>query len=295
MLNVLGDPVEVLLMDQQDITQRDIKILRDYYDLDKPLLHRYLSWLWKLLHFDLGYSYIRGSRVSDIILAWTWQTLKLQFTALLIAVPLAILLGAKAALKQFSKFEMTLSFFSVLGRAVPVFLAGVLAILFFSYYIPLFPSFGASSPRAPLYNIPLLDELWHLVLPATVLAFWHFALYFKLIRANMIEILRKEYILSAKASGLDEKTVVFKHALKNAIIPTVTYVGIWFGLSIGGSPVTESVFSWPGIGYLYVQSIYWLDLPIVMAINVIITMMILSTNLIVDLTYSILDPRIQIG
>ena len=292
MVNALGNPVQIILKDQPNLTQQDIDLLTQYYELDKPVLQRFVLWIWKLLHLDFGYSYTRGASVSDILWPWVWQTLKLQFVTLAVTLPAAVFLGTKAATKQYSKLDRFLSIVAVMGRGVPVFFTGTILIIIFAYYIPIFPSHGATSIAPSAYG-QLIDQLWHLALPVTTLGSVHFALYFRLTRAGMIENLREGYILAARACGLSEKAVNM-HALRNALIPISTYVGIWVGLSIAGAPVTERIFSWPGLGYLYVESLHRLDLNVVMGITVIVTLMVLMLNIVVDSMYTFLDPRITV-
>ncbi|MHA1833253.1 MAG: ABC transporter permease [Candidatus Baldrarchaeia archaeon] len=271
-----------------------IKRLEEYYELDKPLWQQYFAWISKFVRGDLGYSYYRNEEVSSIIGGFAWETIKLQFMTLAIALPLAIFIGTYTALHQHSTVDTIVTMLAMFSVSNPVFLVGLLLILVFSYYIPLFPSFGAHSTGAPLFGNWLLDSLWHLVLPVIALSTWHFALYVRLVRANMLEVLRQDYILSARCCGLPERRVIYRHALRNALIPIVTYLGLWMGLAIAGAPVVETVFSWPGLGYLFVQSIFKLDYPLIMGITMILTIIVLVVNLVIDLIYCVIDPRIRL-
>jgi ABC-type dipeptide/oligopeptide/nickel transport system permease component len=173
---------------------------------------------------------------------------------------------------------------------------GIIGILIFSYVLGWFPPFGAHTLLAERYFLGnyTMDELWHLALPTAVLTFATIAPVVLLVRSSMLEILRQDFILAARAGGLSERTVIYKHALRNALIPVVTYVGLYFGGMLAGSPITETVFNWPGVGRLYVEATTKLDFPLIMGITVFITLMTLFANLITDLTYAYIDPRIRV-
>jgi peptide/nickel transport system permease protein len=186
---------------------------------------------------------------------------------------------------------------------MPIFILGTFAIYLFSFNLfrvssglLYFPSFGAHSWDAK-YGGPLhyfVDEVWHLVLPMLVLGYTMMALYVRLVRSRMRETLEQDYILAARASGLSERNVVYKHGLRNAIIPLITFLGISIAASLGGAPITETVFTWPGLGYFYVVSVSRLDFPVIMGINAILTLMILAGNIVVDILYGVIDPRITL-
>jgi ABC-type dipeptide/oligopeptide/nickel transport system permease component len=293
-----GDPVKLMTAFNPRITQAAVQNLREYYGLDKPLYYQFFLYVWNLLQGNLGNSYqIRGgTAVSTLIGNYTWETFKLQLSALFFSLVIAIPVGVMSARKQYSKLDVTVTTTSLIGTCIPVFYMGIVAILIFSYYLGWFPPFGAHTLLAERYPFGsyAIDELWHMVLPTAVLTFAELAPVVLLVRSSMLEILRQDYILAAKAGGLSERTVVYKHALRNALIPVVTYVGLYFGAMLAGAPITETVFNWPGVGRLFVEAITKLDFPVIMGITVLITLMTLVANLITDITYAYIDPRIRL-
>jgi peptide/nickel transport system permease protein len=293
-----GDPVKLMTAFNPRIRPEAVQRLYEYYGLDKPLYYQFFLYLWNLFRGDLGNSYaIRGGTdVTTLIGDYAWETFKLQLAALFFSLLIAIPIGVTSARKQYSKLDVSVTTTSLVGTCIPVFYMGIVAILIFSYYLGWFPPFGAHTLLAKRYPFGsyTLDELWHMVLPTAVLTFAELAPVVLLVRSSMLEILRQDYILAAKAGGLSERTVVYKHALRNAIIPVVTYVGLYFGGMLAGAPVTETVFNWPGVGRLFVEGITKLDFPVIMGITVFITLMTLAANLITDITYAFIDPRIRL-
>jgi ABC-type dipeptide/oligopeptide/nickel transport system permease component len=280
------------------ITQAAVQNLREYYGLDQPLYYQFFLYVWNLLHGNLGNAYqIRGgTAVSTLIGNYAWETFKLQLAALFFSLLIAIPVGVMSARKQYSKLDVTVTTTSLVGTCIPIFYIGIVAILIFSYYLGWFPPFGAHTLLAERYPFGsyTLDELWHMFLPTVVLTFAELAPIVLLVRSSMLEILRQDYVLAARAGGLSERTVVYKHALRNALIPVVTYVGLYFGAMLAGAPITETVFNWPGVGRLYVEATSKLDFPVIMGITVFITIMVLIANLITDITYAYIDPRIRL-
>ena len=229
-----------------------------------------------------------------MLLAWGWETIKIQVLAIIISLLLAIVIAVTAATRQYSKTDFSVMFSALLGRSMPGFFLGILLILVFSYWLGIFPSYGAHSTRRMFMNSALLDSLWHMVLPVAMLAYFNTATLTLLIRSNMVDVLRQDFIMAARASGLKHSRVVYRHALKNAFIPALTYLAILFGLMLGTAPVTETVFSWPGLGFLYITAIQQLDYPIIMGETLIITLMLVVANLLTDIAYVFIDPRIRL-
>jgi peptide/nickel transport system permease protein len=232
--------------------------------------------------------------VSGMLLTFGWETVKIQVLAIIISLLLAIVIAVTAATRQYSKTDFSVMFSALLGRSMPGFFLGILLILVFSYWLGIFPSYGAHSTRSMLMNSALLDSLWHMVLPVAMLAYFNTATLTLLIRSNMVDVLRQDFIMAARASGLKHSRVVYRHALKNAFIPALTYLAILFGLMLGTAPVTETVFSWPGLGFLYITAIQQLDYPIIMGETLIITLMLVVANLLTDIAYVFIDPRIRL-
>lgn len=295
---IAGDPVQLMTTQNPWITAEAKQLLREYYALDKPLYYQFFMFIGQLFQGNLGNSYaIRGGiPVVTLIGDYAWLTFQLQLVALVLSLLIAIPVGIISAKKQYSKLDVSVTTTSLLGTCIPVFYMGIIAIIIFSYYLGLFPPGGAYSILVERYPFgsPLIDNLWHMVLPTAVLTFAIIAPVVLLIRSSMLEVLRQDYILAARASGLSERTVIYRHALRNALIPVVTYVGLFFGSMLAGAPITEKVFNWPGVGRLFVEATTKLDFPVIMGITVFITIMTLFANLITDLTYVYIDPRIRL-
>jgi ABC-type dipeptide/oligopeptide/nickel transport system permease component len=288
-----------MLAFKPSIRPEAIEALRRYYGLDQPLYYQFFLYVWNLFHGDLGnaYSIAGGIPVTTLLGNYAWETFKLQLSALFLSLVIAIPVGVLSARRQYSKLDVSVTTVSLVGTCIPIFYMGIVAILIFSYFLGWFPPFAAHSlPIAGRYPFGsyTIDELWHMVLPTAVLTFATIAPVVLLIRSSMLEILRQDYILAAKAGGLSERTVIYKHAMRNALIPVVTYVGLYFGAMLAGAPITETVFNWPGIGRLFVQAISGLDFPVIMGVTVFITLMTLIANLITDITYAYIDPRIRL-
>lgn len=298
MMHMAGDPTSLISMANPSVTPETIKILKAYYGLDKPVLVQYATWVWNLLHLNLGQSLYGGRPVNIIIGSWIWETIKLEIVALVSSLAISIVLVLYSVRKQNSKADIAVTSFAIFGMSVPVYWFGVLLILLFSFYLGWLPPGGAHGYTEP-WPTPFgtnwaIDEVVHLLLPASVLALGNLALFIRLLRTNMLEVLKQDFILSARASGLSERTVMYKHALRNAVSPVLTYVGLALGLMLTYAPLTETIFSWPGLGYKFYQATTVLDFPVVMGITMIVTVMMLLANLVFDLIYALIDPRIRI-
>jgi peptide/nickel transport system permease protein len=293
-----GDPVKLMTAFKPTIKPEYIQRLTEYYGLDKPLYYQFFLYIWNMFRGDLGnaYSIRGGTAVTTLIGDYAWETFKLQLAALFFSLLIAIPVGILSARKQYSKLDVSVTTISLVGTCIPVFYMGIVAILIFSYYLGWFPPFGAHTLLAERYPFGsyAVDEMWHMVLPTAILTFATLAPVVLLVRSSMLEILRQDYILAAKAGGLSERAVMYKHALRNALIPVVTYVGLYFGGMLAGAPITETVFNWPGVGRLFVEAINGLDFPVIMGITVFITLMTLIANLVTDITYAYIDPRIRL-
>lgn len=293
-----GDPVTLLAGLNPYITQHQRDLLRQFFGLDKPIHIQYFTWLGQLVTGNFGNSYTigGGAAVSTLIASRTWYTLEIQLIGLFLSLVIAIPIGVLSAKKRYSKLDVAVSNTALVGTSIPIFFLGIVFILVFAYNLNIFPAGGAQStiPTQYPYGSLLLDTLWHLALPTTVYTFAILAPVVLLIRSAMLEILRQDYILAARASGLKERTVVYKHGLRNALIPVVTYVGLYFGGLLAGAPITETVFNWPGVGQLFVQATNNLDFPLIQGIVVIITLMTLVANIVTDISYAYIDPRIRL-
>ena len=294
MINAIGNPIDILLAERPGITAEVIENIKAYYHLDRSLTEQYLSWLWNVVRLDFGSSIVYNQPVKNMLITFGWETVKIQVLAIIISLGLAIIIGVTAAVRQYSKTDFCIMTTALLGRSLPGFFLGILLILTFSYWLGIFPSYGAHSTRSPIMNSELLDSLWHMVLPVMMLAYFNTATLTLLIRSSMVDVLRMDFIMAARASGLKNSHVVYRHALKNAFIPALTYLAILFGLMLGTAPVTETVFTWPGLGFLYITAIQQLDYPVIMGETLVITLMLVIANLLTDIGYVIIDPRIRL-
>jgi peptide/nickel transport system permease protein len=293
--NASGDPVAIVRLSIRNPTAVQIAALNAYFHVGEPIYTRYFLWLSDFLHGNLGVSLYTGT-VASKIFPWTLTTLELQIPALLLALGIGIPLGVFSAKRQYSKSDVAVTTTAIFGISMPTFWLGIMAIIIFSLNLHWLPSFGAVSAYPPYWwgSVPL-DQLAHIILPLSVLTLVSLATYVRLIRANMLDALRQDFVLGARASGLSDFTVTYKHALKNAITPVVTIVGLTFGSLLAGAPALETTFSWPGLGYEFVVAALGTDLPVVLAITMIITIMVLVANIGLDLVYALLDPRVRIS
>jgi ABC-type dipeptide/oligopeptide/nickel transport system permease component len=291
--NAAGNPIDLIRLGLRNPSKEVLDNLRHYYHLDLPVYERFLLWLWQLLHGDLGTS-ISGRPVAQQIGGWFWTTLELQVIALLLAVMIGIPVGIYSATHQYSKADYAITSVAIFGYSMPTFWLGIMLIVLFSFDLGWLPSSGIKGISFLWGGNVLFDHLAHLALPVAVLTYVELATFVRLVRANMLEVLKQDYILAARASGLSERTVTYRYALRNAITPVITLIGLGFGAALGGAPATETTFTWPGLGYAFTQAALSLDIPLVEGITIVITLMVLVANLITDLVYAVLDPRVAI-
>lgn len=273
-----GDPAKVILGEQA--TPEQIAELREQMGLNDPVLVQYARYILNLCKGSMGTSYNSGIECSIEIMARFPNTLRLAAVAVTLSVILALPLGVLAAVKQNSVFDGVSMIIALIGISMPVFWLGMLLILFFSLKLSWFPSSGS-------------EGLKSLVLPGVTLGFQHMASIARVTRSSMLEVIRADYIRTARAKGVSENKVITRHALKNALIPTITVIGFQIGGMLGGSVMTESVFAWPGIGRLMVQSINKRDIPMVLGCVMMFSVSFSIVNLIVDVLYGFVDPRIK--
>lgn len=290
-----GNPIDLVRFGIRNLSSSQLQFLINYYHVNDPVYVRYFYWLFDFVQGNLGQSLVLGGSVSSLIVPWIGTTLELQLSALFLSLILAVPIAVYSAKHPGSKGDVTITSVAIFGFSIPVFWLGIILILVFSLYLRVLPSFGALSPYPPyIGGSIIIDALAHMVMPVFVLTFASVAVFVRLLRANMVETLRQDYVLGARASGVPERSVTYRHALKNAITPVVTIVGLTFALALGGAPATETTFSWPGLGYQFVQAATVLDLPVIQGITMVITIMALAANLITDLVYAVLDPRVRI-
>lgn len=275
-----GDPVAVMLQRSGGSAER-IAQLRQQLGLDEPIHIQYIKFLSGLIQGNLGDSIFTGRPVTALILEQLPATLELALAALLIGVGLGILLGIISAFYEGTWLDNLLMVIAVAGVSMPSFWVGLLLIYYFSLYLGWLPATGQGG-------------LARLIMPAAVLGLGLAATVARLARSSMIEVLRQEYIVTARAKGLKESLVITNHALKNALIPVVTMIGLEFGFLLGGAVVIETVFSRQGLGRLAVQAVLWKDFPLVQGTVVVAAVFYMAANLLVDIIYGVLDPRIRV-
>jgi peptide/nickel transport system permease protein len=291
--NAAGNPINLIRAGLRNPNPAVLQALTVYYHLDKPVWERFLFWLWDLIHGNLGVS-ISGRPVASQIAPWTFTTLEVQLLALVLSIAIGIPVGVYSSKHQYSARDYAITGAAIFGYSMPTFWLGIMMIVIFSLNLGWLPSSGAVSVSTPWWGNWYLDPVAHLVLPVAVLTYVSLATIVRLVRANMLEVMRQDYILAARASGLSERTVTYRYALRNAISPVVTIIGLGFGIALAGAPALETTFSWPGLGYAFTQAALTLDIPLVEGITIVITIMVLIANLITDLVYAVIDPRVTI-
>ena len=291
-----GDIADTIAGDMGGADEALLAEIRAGYGLDQPYhvqLWRYLS---RMVQLDLGYSYFYNAPVVELILEKLPATLLLVFSAQILAIVVGTLLGVMAAKKPNGLFSLAVTVLSLFGFAAPVFWTGILLIILLVSIFPLFPIGGISDVTlSGNWLQHALDVLHHLVLPMVTLASIFVALYSRLARASMLEVLGADYIRTARAKGVPERTVLYRHALRNALGPVVTVAGLQFSAVISGAVVVETVFSWPGLGSLALQSIIARDTPTIMGILFFSALVVIVFNILTDAALRLLDPRIKSG
>ena len=289
---VPGGPGGELALDPT-IKPEDLARIRASMGLDKPVQERYFIFLGGVLQGDLGVSLVqRGVRVSDMIGERLPKTLLLTGTALLLALLIAVPLGVFSAVKQYSFFDNIATVFSTAGVALPSFWLAIMMILLFSVTLRWFPTGGVQTLGV---ETSANDIIWHLTMPSLALAFLSIASWNRYIRASMLEVIRQDFIRTARAKGLRDRFVIFKHALRNALIPFVTLLGLSLPTLVGGALIIERIFSWPGIGRLAFDAAQQRDYPVIMGVVMMSSVLVILGNLAADITYGFLDPRIKQG
>lgn len=290
-----GNPINLIRAGFHNFRPQQMAQLVAYFHLNQPVYIRYLYYLWDLMHGNLGVSLTTGRPVAQEILPWAWTTAYLQLAALALAVAIGVPVGVYSAKHQYSKSDTTITGVAIFGYSMPTFWLFLVLVIVFAFDLGWLPSFGAASnPPNYWWGNWFLDRVAHLILPMLVLTYVELATFVRLIRGNMLEVLRQDYILAAYASGLSERAVTYKHALKNAITPAITIIGLTIGSALGGAPALETAATWPGLGYYFVQAASSLDIVTVEGITVVITLMVLFANLLLDLLYGAIDPRVRI-
>ncbi len=274
-----GDPA--LVIAGIDASQSDIDAIRVKLGTDRPILVQYTTWIWNVIRFDFGRSMISGQPVILLILERFPLTCSLALLGIVISIVIAIPLGVVSAVKRWSIWDYGGMIFSQIGMALPSFWLGILLLLLFSVKFKIFPLFGSGT-------------VMHLILPAISLGIARAAVLLRLTRASMAEELSKEYVIAARSKGLTERRVNYKHALKNALLPVITIGGIQFGYMLGGAIIIEQVFSLPGLGRLFLFGVYQRDFPLIQGSVVFVALVFSLINFMVDMLYSVLNPKIRV-
>jgi peptide/nickel transport system permease protein len=302
-----GDPAQMMAGPHASV--ETLQSIRHQLGLDQPLYIQYFDYMNGLLHGDLGTSIRTQQPVAKDLLAFFPATLELVIYAFLIAIVLGIPLGVIAAVKRNTWWDYITRVFSIGGVSIPVFWSGLVLILIFYARLGWLPASGRLDVTLPppptitgLYTIDsaltgywadFFNSLWHLVLPAAALSYVQLSLIMRQVRSSMIEVLSQEYILTGRANGLGRMFLIIRYGLRNALIPTITVIGLSFGSLLGGAVVTETIFDWPGMGKYVVDSIASLDFPAIMGFTIVIAVAYVLINLVVDLLYYALDPQIR--
>jgi peptide/nickel transport system permease protein len=280
-----GDPA--LILAGMEASEAQVARVRQDLGLDRPLHVQYLTYVTRALRGDLGRSIHSRQQIWQAITEHFPATLELTVASLLLSSVVGIVVGVVSAVKRYSLFDHLSMLGALAGISMPIFWIGILLMWFFSLYLEWLPTGGRSGPAWTLAG------LRSLVLPSLALAGISVAMIARLTRSTMLEILRQEFVTTARSKGLGERLVIFRHALGNALIPVVTYLGLEFGVLLGGAVVTEQIFSWPGMGRLVVDAINSRDYPIIQGCILFFAVLFVLINLMVDLLYGLLDPRIR--
>jgi peptide/nickel transport system permease protein len=290
-----GDAADVLAGEAGSATPEYMAQLREKFGLDKPLSVQLAVYLKQILTFDLGYSFRHGMSVSALIATRLGPTLLLMLTVLVLSVGLGVLLGTVAARNLNRWRDSVISVLAVLAYATPVFWAGLMLIVVFSVKLGWLPVSGMEEVAAFKEGwARVVDIARHLVLPAITLTLFYLALYTRLMRASVLDQFAMDYVVTARAKGLTERQIARRHVLRNAVLPVLTMAGVQVGALLGGSVVVETVFAWPGLGFLAYESLFARDINLLLGIFFISGCLVVAVNVAVDLLYSLLDPRIEL-
>ena len=290
-----GDAVDVLAGEAGSATPEYMAMLRERFGLDKPVYEQLIHYVINIVQLDLGYSFRHNMPVLDLILERLWPTLLLMGATLVLSVGVGTLLGLLAAIKVNSWRDALISILAIISYATPLFWVGLMLIVIFSLKLEWLPATG-------MENVIMFYTGWdrvvdiskHLILPAISLSLFYMALYTRLMRASVLEQHGMDYVVTARAKGITERRITFKHVLRNAVLPVVTMAGFQVGALLGGSVVVEAVFGWPGLGQLAFQTLFARDFNLLLGIFFLSSCLVVIVNLIIDLLYTFLDPRIEL-
>lgn len=285
-----GSPLDLLVQPETRVSAEELAEIEHRMGLDKPVIIQYFYWLKNLLMGNFGTSYSQHRPVLELIKARIGPTLLLSFSALLVGVLISVPLGMIAGYKSYSGWDYGSTILAFAGQAAPNFFVALLLIYIFAVKLKVLPVSGMYDAGS---SGSVGELLRHMCMPCLALAFQHIGIYTRQMRNSMVECMSDDYVRTARAKGVSERKLLFKHVLRNALLPLVTQVGLSLAMLAGGAIVTEQVFSWPGMGTLMLNAIKGRDYPLIMGITVVISLVVLIGNLVVDLIYRALDPRID--
>lgn len=288
-----GDPITAMIPPNEmaRLSKEGVEARRKELGLDKPLPVRYAIWVGELVRGNFGYSYAERRPVIDIIGDRLGPTLELTATSLALSLLIAIPLGIVSALRQYSLLDYLLTILSFISVSIPAFFLALGAIYVFSLRLGVLPTSGTRTVGQPWQ---LGDHLEHLLLPMVILSLERVGPFMRFVRSSMLEVIQQDYVTTSRAKGLAERTIIVRHALRNALIPLITIVGLTLPGLFGGAVLLETIFAWPGIGWLSVSAVFQRDYPVLMGLGFISAAIILTSNLLADICYVIVDPRIRI-
>lgn len=290
-----GDPIDAMIDPEElgTMSAAAKEIERKALGLDKPIHERYVIWLKEMASGNMGFSYYTREPVTKRIKDRLWPTLELTATALIISTILGTTFGVFSAIRQYSFYDYSLSLFSLFGVSIPTFFFALAALFIFAAYWEILPAFGMG--RSTVTGFSWSSNLYHLILPATVLSLDTMAGKTRYARTAMLEVMHSDYVRTARSKGLSERTVIWRHAFRNALLPIITLTTLRLPQLIGGAVIIESMFAWPGIGRLSVQAVGQRDYPVLMGLTLVIAILVLLSNLLADVLYVAVDPRIRVN
>ena len=294
MFTFVGDPIDNML--GQERTMEDVERLRAQLGLDKPFVVQYFRFLEQAAQGNFGISYRQGRPVAEILMERAPATLELAAVSGVLAIAMGIALGVFTAIRRNGVAANLIMSISLIGVSLPTFLIGILLIYLFSVELGWLPSFGrGETVQIGGWSTGFLTEsgLKALILPSITLGLYQMTLIMRLVRSEMLEVLRQDYIRFARARGLGDRVVNFRHALKNTMVPVITVIGLQLGSIIAFAIITETVFQWPGVGLLFINAIQFVDIPVMAAYLMLISVMFVAINIIVDILYAMIDPRLR--
>ena len=285
-----GDPIDFFVNEETGIYREDLTALEEKFGLNQPAYLRYFKWLANIAQGNLGFRFKNGDDVAEVLAERLQRTLLLMGAAMAIAIIGGVLLGVFIGLRQYSFWDFSLTGLSFVGISMPAFIAGIFGLYIFSVKLGWFPSGGMRSVGS---EPSTLDLLHHLILPACTLALLELATFMRYTRFSMLEVKQADYIRTARAKGIKERLITWRHTVRNAVLPVVTMIGYRLPTLVAGALFTETIYSWPGMGSLFVDAVLVRDYPMVMGIMLVVAIAVLLVNLLTDMVYALVDPRIR--